>query len=200
MNTNVKSIKSYNSIIVFVTALTVFCVVALAETQKEKELRGQLAASQSAQSKLAESVGKLSESSTRNAKNKADYVKAAELAAKNAESAKEAASLAADKAVGAANRIEAKIEILQKISEQGTNNVLITEVSGFAVVLIGLIFKAYTDSRDHNWAKASAIRTETLVVEHKSELEQVKTEARLAYVAANGFAEKLQVVNDKLNN
>ena len=101
----------------------------------------------------------------------ADAATAQIIATANGAAARKAAEDAALMAKGAASTAQAQNVAL-----------MITQAFGFMAVLVGLLWKGYTDARDRRWALEDARGHQKDVIE---KLGQVKDEAHAAYKEAN---------------
>lgn len=126
------------------------------------------------------------------------------LAQDNADAAAQAAISAQ---VGAAI-MRTQISELQKRTERNGDTMILTEISGFAIVLLGFIYKALVDMRDRRWAlKDLELHRESDLkdkLEHRRELmtkvAEVREEAHAAYEEANTVNNKIATIGLRTND
>jgi hypothetical protein len=120
----------------------------------------------------------------------ANATREAAAAAENAQYIAEQNGIAAQKAADDA-RIAAAAAAGASATTQSQNIALmITQAFGFLAVLVGLLWKGYTEGRDRRWAKEDAATHQAAVLD---KLGEVQTEAHNAYKEAN-------TVNNKIAN
>lgn len=184
-------------LLAYFTFSSVWQSYLMADSKAEAVLKVKLALKEEALAKaskekadLAAAVTKLSKATAATASTAANQVAATKTAAANAETSQ---AIASENGI-IARQAATAAEIAAATARQQNYSILLTQIFGFLVVLVGIIFKVYTDKRDRKWALEDAARKHDVVVE---KIAEVKEEAQAAYKEANGFNVKLDSVVDK---
>jgi hypothetical protein len=175
------------------------CGTCYAESKIEVELRAQLAESKAAFKKASDERAALQANLAKLANNakassasqSASTLTASDLANYNAQQALATAQRAASEAAAAATAAASAASS----SKTQNNALMITQAFGFLAVLVGLLFKVYTDRRDRKWLKedadAKANKDENNHRTVLTEIAGAKDAAHAAYIEANSVNMKI---------
>jgi hypothetical protein len=196
----------------FVAILAILATPLVAQTNAD--LRQQLAASEDARRALAASVSKLATQQAAQ-QPKQDVANQAAAAANRAAVAgrQEAAQERYQDATAARVAAEVNANVAQQAAavamqtalaataaaataKAQASAVLYTQVIGFATLLVGFVWKAYTEARDRRWALADAQNHGREVL---GKIAEVKVAADSAYNEANTVNHKIESIGLKLN-
>ena len=112
------------------------------------------------------------------------------------------AQQAADRAVVEAATIKVQLGEFQKVADRENFTLMLTQLFGFFSVLLGFLYKAWTESRDRRWARQDADLAKGELVAHQKEmltkLGEVKDEAHNAYKEANTVNLKIASIGLKV--
>lgn len=168
--------------------MLLYCLLVSVLTAGDKEeqiLRDQLAAAAREKAALIAALAKAQAGTAKAADAATTNAASIQLTAEsNAADARQAAIAAA--AAAAATHVTA-IEDRRAI-DQGTNALMILQVSGFLTLLAGFLYKAYTDSRERRWALEDAQR------KHEEQIASIKAGAKESTAAiehSNNLTQKL---------
>ena len=171
--------------------LCLFATVIYGQSKTEIDLKNrlialeaELASAQRERNSLSANLAKLQATSTTGNKERITQSATAARDAQLARFAADAAQAQLASITAAVAEARLRADTLQKTNDKSTQTLLITQFFGFLVVLVGLLYKGWGDSRARRWAREDEAIKEKTANDHRidmvAQLSAVKTAADVA--------------------